>query len=243
MPLNSIDRSSPLPVWAQIADVLRKRIEELGEHVDGLSDESLAREFGVSPVTARQAVQDLVNRGLVTRQRGRGTFVVPRGQRRVLHHLEARFRDWELKDAASRIRVLERTRIPATLTVASELGIEPGAVVGFVRRLREVEGRTIGVDYRWLPSSVDRRLRDEDLVHETLWQVLQTGLGYADLRADTTIRAAGATPDEADLLGVAVGEPVLQRGSRVLGRERECLLSGHSTYHRDWFIVATSVLR
>jgi GntR family transcriptional regulator len=230
-------------VWAQIAEVLRKRIEARGEQVDGLSDDSVAREFGVSPVTARQAVQDLVNRGLVTRQRGRGTFVVPRAQRLVLHHLEARWRNWELKDATSLIRVVERTRIPATLAVASELGIEPGAVVGFVRRLREVEGKTIGVDYRWLPSAIDRRLKDEDLVHETLWQVLETGLGYADLRADTTIRAAGATPLEADLLGVAVGEPVMQRGSRVLDGERGCLLSGYSTYHQDWFIVATSVLR
>ncbi len=243
MPPHSIDRSSPLPVWAQIAEVLRKRIEERGDQVDGRSDDSLAREFGVSPVTARQAVQDLVNRGLVTRQRGRGTFVVPQAQRLVLHHLEARFRSWQLKDAASVIRVVERTRIPATLSVASELGIEPGSVVGFVRRLREVEGKTIGVDYRWVPSSIDRRLKDEDLVHETLWQVLESGFGYSDLRADTTIRAAGAAPDEAELLGVAVGAPVLQRGSQVFNRERECLLSGYSTYHHDWFIVATSVLR
>lgn len=243
MPLTSIDRSAPLPVWAQIAEILRQRIEERGEDVGGLGDESLAREFGVSPVTARQAVQDLVNRGLVTRQRGRGTFVVPRAERGPGSLLEARFQSWRMKDASSRIRVLERSRIPATLTVASELRIEPGEVIGFVRRLREVEGKTIGIDYRWIPSSLDRRLEDQDLLHDTLWEVLESKLGMTGLYADTTIRAAGATAEEAELLSVPIGAPVLGRGSRVYTSERECVLSGYSTHHQDWFIFATSIRR
>lgn len=243
MPSRSIDRRSPLPVWAQIAEVLRQRIEERGDEVGGLSDESLAREFGVSPVTARQAVQDLVNRGLVIRQRGRGTFVVPRAQRGVIHHLEARVRSWPLKDGAARIRVIERSRIPATLTVASELRVEPGEVVSFLRRVREVEGRTIGVDYRWIRPPFDRALLDEHLTHDTLWEVFEGQLGLTGLQADTTIRADGATPEEAELIGIPVGAAVLRWGAQLFTRERECVMSGYSTYHQDWFIVANTLRR
>jgi GntR family transcriptional regulator len=241
MDSTSIDRSSPLPVWAQIAEVLRRRIDERGSEVGSLSDEALSREFGVSPVTARQAVQDLVKRGLVTRHRGRGTFVVPRSQPVRLHHFEARFRSWHIKDAASEIRVIERTRIPATLSVAAELRVEPGTVVGFVRRAREVGGSTIGVEYRWLPPPVDKLLSDGDLRHDSLWALLEGAFGMVGLRAETVIRAAGATADEAELMGVPIGSPVLQRGSQVINGEGECVLSGHSSYHQDWFIVATSL--
>ena len=66
---------SKIPLWAQIADILRRRIAESDSDSTGFTDASLVAEFGVSPMTVRQAVSVLVDEGLLVRQRGRGTFL------------------------------------------------------------------------------------------------------------------------------------------------------------------------
>src|ERR1700693_377237 len=69
--------SSPIPLYLQISDSLRDRIVrgvwQQGEAIPTL--EQIAAEFDVARVTARQAVQLLMNEGLLIPQRGRGTFV------------------------------------------------------------------------------------------------------------------------------------------------------------------------
>ena len=238
-----IDKDSPLPRWAQIATILRQRIADEGVQSSGLTDDALAREFGVSTLTVRQAMRDLVDRGLVTRQRGKGTFVVGAPAKGSIDHLETFLRSWTIQGDTVRISILERTRQPANLQIASELGVAPGTNVGFVKRLREADGHPVGIDYRYLPPNIDSSLDDDDLLRETVWELLETKLGLTAMQSNTTIRAAGASADQAALLKVDVGSPVLHRGFNLLASTGECVLSGYSIYHPDRFIFATAVRR
>ncbi|MEZ5258007.1 MAG: GntR family transcriptional regulator [Ilumatobacteraceae bacterium] len=71
------DRNSPLPLWAQVLDDLRRRLAA-GEFADGFpADRELTDEYGVSRHTARDAVRRLQEAGLLQRERGRGTFLRP----------------------------------------------------------------------------------------------------------------------------------------------------------------------
>ena len=72
-----LDRTSPLPLWAQIADDLRARLarNEFSERFP--TDEDLVREYAVSRQTVREAVRRLEQAGVVERHRGRGTFLRP----------------------------------------------------------------------------------------------------------------------------------------------------------------------
>src|SRR5581483_299409 len=75
--MHRINRSSPIPVYYQIALSLKQRLAS-GEWNSGMqlrTEPELAKEYGVSRMTMRQALAEMVKEGLVTRQRGSGTFV------------------------------------------------------------------------------------------------------------------------------------------------------------------------
>jgi GntR family transcriptional regulator len=236
-----LDTGSPLPRWAQIAQILRQRIAEQGAGIKGLTDHALAREFGVSPVTVRQAVADLVQSGLVTRHRGKGTFVVAKPVQGSVDHLEASVNEWRVQGQDVRIEILERHRTAATIPTAAALEVRPGAIIAYLRRLRFADGHPVGIDYRYMLADLDERLDDADLAHETIWEVLERKLGLVDLQANTTIRAAAASDEEARLLLIAPRSPVLNRGFQLVTPAGQPILVGHSIYHPDRFIHATTV--
>jgi GntR family transcriptional regulator len=238
-----LDPLSPLPLWAQIAGVLRQRISSQGPAVTGLSDQAIAREFGVSPLTARQAVQDLVNSGLVTRHRGKGTFVVSKPLQGTVDHLEAVMSEWRVQGRDVRIEVLQRSRVAASIPTAAALQVEVGEIVTFLHRRRVADGHAVGVDYRHIRREVDDQLDDADVQHETLWEVLENKLGMHDIHANVTIRATTAQEEDARLLGIDPGAPVLDRGFQLVRSDSLPVLIGHSIYHPQRFIHATTIRR
>lgn len=238
-----LDENSRLPRWTQIVNILRARIAANGSEVTGLSDQALAREFGVSALTVRQAVQDLVRSGLVTRHRGKGTFVVAKPVSGAVANLHAFMSDWRVEGQDVRVEILEHTRSAASIPIAAALGLKPGYLVAYLRRLRRADGYPVGLDYRYYLAEIDERLDDADLAHETIWEVIETKLGMTNLHANTTIRASAANDEEAELLDIRRGSPVLNRGFHLLTSTGRPLLVGHSIYHPDRFIHARSTRR
>lgn len=239
----ALDQGSPMPRWAQIARILRQRVAEHGPGLTDLTDQSLAREFGVSPLTVRQALQDLVRSGLITRHRGKGTFVAARPVQGSVDHLEAVMSEWRIEGRDVRIEVLERSRMAASIPTAAALQVKPGQMVAFLHRRRCADGHPVGVDYRYLPVELDERLDDSDVEHETIWEVLENKLGMLDLHANVTIRATAARDEDAHLLEIAPGSPVLDRGFQIVSSTGRPILIGHSVYHPDRFIHATTIRR
>jgi GntR family transcriptional regulator len=238
-----IDEASAMPRWAQIAQILRQRVAEHGPGLTTMSDQSLAREFGVSPLTVRQAVQDLVRNGLVTRHRGKGTFVVAKPPQGSVDHLDAFMSEWRITGRDVRIDVLERSRQAASIPTAAMLQVKPGDLVAFLHRRRCADGDAVGVDYRYFPIELDERLDDADVQHETIWEVLENKLAMYNLHANVTIRATAAREEDARLLDIAPGSPVLDRGFQIVSATGRPILVGHSIYHPDRFIHATTVRR
>ena len=232
-----------MPRWAQIAQILRQRISEHGVALTGLTDQSLAKEFGVSPLTVRQAVQDLVSSGLVTRHRGKGTFVAGKPRQGSVDHLDAFMSEWRIEGRDVRIEVLERTRMAASIPTAAALQIKPGQMVAFLHRRRCAYGQPVGVDYRYFPLELDERLNDADVEHETIWEVLESKHGMFNLHANVTIRATTARDEDARLLEIPPRSPVLDRGFHLVASTGRPILVGHSIYHPDRFIHATTVRR
>ncbi|MEV7794351.1 GntR family transcriptional regulator [Streptomyces sp. NPDC087512] len=204
----TIDRSSPVPLYFQFAQQLQDLIES-GELPPGtrLDNEiAMADQFGLSRPTMRQAMQHLVNKGLLARKRGVGTQVVTH---RVRRHVEftSLFEDLERDGRRPRTQVLAVDTVPAEGESAAALRLEEGTPVVRVERLRFADDQPIALLHNLLPEGlVEPAL--EALTDGGLYQLLRRS-GVTLSTAEQTIGARRATAAEATLLDETRGATLL----------------------------------
>lgn len=152
-----IDRTSPLPFYAQLKQILLADIAERGL-VPGdrfRSDHEIADRFGVSRSVVRQALAELEADGVIERSKGRGTFIarqkVGEGLARSLRGLHE---DAALRGSQVTSTVLRQEVVPAPPAVGSRLGLAQDASVVVIERLRRLDGDPWVHTTTWLPSAL-----------------------------------------------------------------------------------------
>ncbi|MEU8702239.1 GntR family transcriptional regulator [Streptomyces sp. NPDC048680] len=214
--LISIDRNSPVPLYFQVAQQLQQLIES-GTLPPGTQLENeiaLAEKFGLSRPTMRQAMQHLVDKGLLARKRGVGTQVVNNRVRRQIE-LTSLFEDLKRDDRRPRTEVLSLETVPAAGAVAVALGLEPGTPTVALRRLRYADDDPIAVLHNHLPADL-LTLAEDDLAEHGLYELLKRA-GVSLRTARQTIGARRATAAETRLLGESRGATVLTMERTVQG--------------------------
>lgn len=204
----AVDRSSAVPLWAQVLDDLRGRVES-GEFDDRFpTDQELVADYGVSRHTAREAVRRLQTGGVLTRERGRGSYLrqtpieQPLGAMYSLHRA--------VTERGYRSRSLVRClRLDHDDSAAGALGLPAGASLVHVERLRLADDEPMALDESWLPAGVGRPLLEVDLSATSLYRALAERTGLRVTSGEERIRPAMPTPAQRDLLGMARGQPVL----------------------------------
>lgn len=196
----ALDRQSPLPLWAQIADDLRHRLL-LGEFEHQFpTDEELTRHYDVSRQTVREAVRRLTADGLVERRRGKGTSVTAPLLEQPLHSLYSLASTVRAGGIAEHSDVLAAERRTAPVEVALRLGIEPGAAVVFVERLRFAGPDPIAWDRSWLPAGHAEPLLGADLSTGGLYELLAVHCAVRITGGWERIRPVVPDPSERKLL-------------------------------------------
>lgn len=206
--LVSIDRSSPVPLYFQVAQELQRLIES-GTIRAGrrLTNEiAMARSLGVSRPTMRQAIQYLVERGLLVRRQGIGTQVVRNHVRRSLD-LTSLHDDLHQAGRNPTTGVLFAGPVEADESVAEALGVSVGAEVFQLRRLRMADNEPIALLVNYLPPGL---LDVEPAAFETtgLYDLLRQA-GIQIRVADQTIGATRAERSQASLLDERTGAALL----------------------------------
>ncbi|MDX6354309.1 MAG: hypothetical protein QOF98_1212 [Streptomyces sp.] len=204
----TIDRSSPVPLYFQFAQQLQTLIES-GVLPPGtrLSNEiTMADQFGLSRPTMRHAMQHLVDKGLLARQRGVGTRVVTNRIRRQLEFTSL-YEDLERDQRRPSTEVLSIATTPADSEVAAALRVDVGAEVVAIQRLRLADGEPIALMHNHLAADLVELSR-EALCGAGLYQLLRRA-GIALSTAEQTIGARKATAAEAKLLGETRGATLL----------------------------------
>jgi GntR family transcriptional regulator len=204
----TVDRSSPVPMYYQVAQQLEQAIEagELapGTRLDG--ELALANQLGVSRPTLRRAIEYLVDRGYLVRRRAVGTQVVHPKVRRPVE-LTSLYDDLTASRKDPRTTVLSLETAPASDRVAHALGLEDGQEVVAVERLRYADGQPLAVMRNWLPVGLVE-LDVGQLERSGLYRLMRAaGIGLH--LASQTIGARGAGAAEAKLLQAHKGEPLL----------------------------------
>jgi len=197
-----LDRSSPLPLWAQIQDLLTRRLGagEFGEVFP--TEQALQREYGVSRHTVRAALAQLRAHGLVIAERGRGSRVVAEATlEQPLGALYSLFRSVEAtgREQRSIVRVLDER---ADGVVAARLGLEESTPLVHLERLRLSAGEPLALDRVWLPAALARGLLAADFSHTSLYDELARRCSLRVSGGQERITAVIPTPAEQRLLAV-----------------------------------------
>jgi len=203
-----LDRSSPVPLYFQVAQQIDRAITEgdlaPGDRLD--NEISLAEQFGLSRPTMRRAIQELVDKGLLVRKRGVGTQVV-HGQVTRPVELTSLFDDLTHHHQTPTTKVLINEIIEAPDEVGARLSIAQGSPVLHLRRLRFAHGEALAIMENYLPEDLIP-LGEADLNTRGLYQLMRSR-GVNIRVAKQRIGARTGTPEECTLLGERKGSPVL----------------------------------
>jgi GntR family transcriptional regulator len=209
MTIKPLDRNSPIPLYFQIAENLTEAIRSGTLAPGGRLDNELelAERLGVSRPTVRQAIQRLVQQGLVVRRRGLGTVVAaPRIMRPVA--LTSLYDDLSAAGRHPVTAVLASEQIAADAELAKILSLDAGAPVLYVERLRSADETPLAIMHNYLPAKLLQGRTAADLEHSGLYELLRS-LGMQLHAADQVIAARRATALEARLLHAPRGATVL----------------------------------
>jgi GntR family transcriptional regulator len=195
-----LDRTSPIPLYFQIAENLKDAIQAgtiaPGERLD--NELELAEQLGVSRPTVRQAIQRLVQQGLVVRRRGLGTVVVaPRILRPVA--LTSLYDDLAAAERAPTTAVLSFEEIAADDEIAQVLSLAAGTPVLSIERLRFADDAPLALMHNYLPAKLLQGRTEADLEQTGLYELLRSQ-GVQLHAADQVLAARRATAQEARLL-------------------------------------------
>lgn len=209
-----IDRSSVIPYYAQLQRVLEEDIRngkwKPGDKIPGESE--LINLFGVSRTVVRQALKEMVYEGLIRREKGKGTFVSePKiSSKSLLQSLDGFYQDMAKKGFEPITKVLEQGILPASPKVAAYLKLDGMSPVIKIVRLRFIEEEAIVLVTSYLPFEPCRNLVNADLSRSSLYVFLEQECQLVIARGRRRIDAVAATDDEAKLLGIEIGAPLLK---------------------------------
>ncbi|MFI6346377.1 GntR family transcriptional regulator [Streptomyces sp. NPDC050560] len=218
-------RDSSASMHEQLADRLRALIAQLPQDGRMPGEMELVRRYGVSRTTVRRALGALVDKGLLVRRQGAGTFVAPR---KLVHPLD-QLRPFVSifasvgKRPEGRILRFEWSEDPAELS-----GLDTTAGL-LIRRLYTIDGAPQAVADISVPDHVGQRISRAQIEEHPIYQVLQEEFGLILGHGDITLTSVGAPAHLAEPLGIRVGDPLL-----VLTRttyDKADRIIEHAVYH------------
>ena len=210
-PTGAVDRALRSPRYIQVYSAIRDWIYQ-GTYKPGQrlpTEGELCELFAVSRITTRKAVDMLVDEELVTRQPGRGTFVVgDLADAPVLGDMEQLLRKVERLGKNTRVASAEVQELPADAETRLDLGLAAGARVQRASHVRLLNKEPIGYVVTYVPSDLDVRF-DLNELNESPMLTLLERKGVDIASCDQVITATLADGRLAGLLGTTVGAPLV----------------------------------
>ncbi|GCE05256.1 GntR family transcriptional regulator [Dictyobacter aurantiacus] len=209
--MSTVFRKGPLPRYYQLKEIMREKIR-LGEWKPGdliPSERELGEQYGISRMTARQAITELVNEGLFYREQGKGTFVSRHKITQQLLHLTGFTEDIRARGQRPGTKVLTAKMSPADETTAERLRIKTGQPIFYLQRLRLADDEPLAVEVSHLSFMGCEKLLEEDLEQNSLYRLLETRYGLPLVEAEQEIEAGLFDEASAQLLKVPVNSAAL----------------------------------
>ena len=208
----NIDKKNGIPYYYQLKKYIIEEIESCawkkGEQI--LPETKICELFDISRTVVRQTFQELVNEGYLIKKKAKGTFISkPKINENLVQSLMGFYEDMTARGFKVKNDILWQKKIPATEKIAKQLNIEVGEDVIVIRRLRKLNDEPIVLDKTHIPYKFCPGLLNEDLSNKSLYGYIEGEYNLKIDRGRRYIEAVIASEEEAKLLKVKKGVPLL----------------------------------
>ncbi|WP_432353513.1 GntR family transcriptional regulator [Sporosarcina sp. A2] len=239
-----LDKQSGIPIYIQIEDYLKEQIARGIYPVKSLipSERELTDLFGVSRMTVRQSLTNLVKDGLLYREKGRGTFVAEEKMEQPLNGLTSFTEDMKERGLTPGTKLISFTKVHPDPQIAARLGITQEALVHKVVRIRYADDRPMAIERSYLPVSLFPTLTEEAL-RGSLYAFIEKQEMLVIGQATQRMEAALAKTEDAGYLQISLPSAVvlIERVSSLQdGRTFEVV---RSTYRADRYKFLSEIGR
>jgi GntR family transcriptional regulator len=205
------NRRHPLPLYYQLKELIREQVENgeirAGDRIP--SERELSERYEISRMTARQAITELVNEGLLFREQGKGTFVAMPKISQGLIGLTSYTEDMLRRGLQPGTKLLCLEIVPPTRKIADRLHISLDSKVIQIQRLRLANDEPMALETSHIPASLCPDLAQQDLEGQSLYKLMEDRYALHLANASQTLEPANASTVEAELLNVSPTVPLL----------------------------------
>lgn len=205
-----IDRTSHVPLYIQLKEIIKKQIEtnnlQPGEAIP--SERELSEKYKLSRMTIRQAINDLVNEGILVKEHGRGTFVAKKKIEKGLPELRSFSEDMIDRGLKPGAKVLEFKLIEPNNTVISKLKLQESQLVYHIKRIRYADGEPMAFENVYITASRCPGLDKYNLQNNSLYEILKQDYEIKFNYAEQSLRVKRLSKEEAESLNLKKITPV-----------------------------------
>lgn len=238
-----MDDETRTPYYYRVAETLRKRIETRQYHPSGLipSEKELEREFKVSNITIRKALDLLVKDNLLVRKRGVGTQLISREDSRLAIKLTGNFMDWyesaSGKSPKLEIEVLDIGIVPCPEPIRELLSLDDDSLVWRLRRIRKFKGEPISYYINYGHPELFKGLIKKKLFKKhSFIEVFQKHCDVTISKIEQSVEAIVADMDIASILEVQFGTPLFFVNNMYFAQSPSPVEVTHVYYRGDRYI-------
>ncbi len=232
----SIDFQSHNPFYLQLIELLKFQIQDgtwqPGDQIP--SEQELCSAYEVSRTVVRQALRDLEVDNIITRRKGKGTFVAkPKISEGLIQKLTGFYQDMVEKGLTPGTRVIHQRIISATNKIAKYLDITIGTEVVDICRLRFINDEPIQLVTTYIPLRISPNLATVDLTNRSLYEYLENENKIKIARGTRYLEAVLASEEEAALLEIEEGDPLLMLDSVSFTETGQVIEYYHAVHRGD----------
>ena len=227
-----IEKSGIIPVYIQLAEIIKKNIDE-GRLKEGdliPSELMFMKKYEISRVTVRNALLRLVYDGLLFKVHGRGTFVSSIDSLAItspFDTLEKYFRDRGIK---IKNELVEFVDVFPPDQIKIDLKLSPGEKAYKIKRIVKLEDKPIGMRTLFVPLPIGKMLKDKDLESQSLLHYINQDKRSRVTRMEIRIQAASIMDIEKDFMGVKEDSTVLVRSLIMWNSADKPVIAGRILY-------------
>lgn len=228
--------STLVPLYQQVKEDIKAAIEH-GKYKPKEkipAEPELSAEYSVSRITVRRAVEELCNEGYLVKMQGRGTFVsTPRIHRKMTggNRMESFSKTCQALGMVPGARLLDRKIVPVRSDEREFFGCSPDDLLIYVQRIRTADGQPIFEENLFFPYEPFKALMKCNWTDTSAFANIEAVSGRRC--HDTyrrTIEVVRATAEQAPLLNVPLGEPLLYLNVYFVDQDRKPLCIGRQYY-------------